>query len=78
MNQLPAQAHDQQQGRVAWRTDALVHQADGTEFGTLHRHLGVTALFGETRRNAEQEEKKKPKSPHERNTRMQIPSRARV
>ena len=65
-------------GRITRRAHALVHQADRTQLGALHQYVSVTTLFGEAGRYAEKEDKKKPKSPHERNTRMQIPSKARV
>ncbi|MNM78705.1 hypothetical protein D3C81_906160 [compost metagenome] len=78
VDQLPSQAHDQQQCRVSRRTDALVNQAQAPQVRPLNRRVHVTTLIGEACRHTDKKEEKQQKSPHERNTRMQIPSRARV
>ncbi|MCY1435050.1 hypothetical protein D9M71_511290 [compost metagenome] len=77
VDQLPAQAHDQQQSRVRIAADTLIRQADLRKLDPFGRHADV-ATRRRKRRNGAHQRQKKSKSPHERNTRMQIPSRARV
>ncbi|MNM58534.1 hypothetical protein D3C81_697660 [compost metagenome] len=60
VDQLPAQAHHQQQGRIPRGTDALIDQAQLTQLGPLHGHLAVAALVGKAHRYAGAEKQKKP------------------
>ncbi len=52
VDQLPAQPHDQQQGRIAVATDTLVGQAHFTDIDLTGRHGGVATVGSKGRQAA--------------------------